>query len=233
MTRAGGGEDDAAVPEPDQAEQQRAGLGGVVVRGVSVSALGFVLAQAITLGVYLALARLVTPAEFGTFAAALLLVTGAGLFAESGMLAALVHRADRVEEAANTALLATLAAGALLAAAVAALAPVLGSFFDSDDVTPVAAGAAGLVLLRATMVVPDAPLRRRLRFARRTVVDPLAAVTAGAVSIPLCAAGLGAWGLLAGQYAATLVAVAATWGFARWRPRPRLASMAMWRSLAG
>jgi len=53
---------------------------------------GYIFAQVITLGFYVALARLASPQDFGDLAAGTLLVNVGLLFSESGMLAALIHR---------------------------------------------------------------------------------------------------------------------------------------------
>ena len=101
------------TPGPGEPEDPTPGgepLTGTVLRGAGVAVLGYAGAQVITLAFYLALARLVTPSEFGEFAAASIVITAGILFVESGMLAALIQRRDRLEEAANTAVIATAAA---------------------------------------------------------------------------------------------------------------------------
>jgi PST family polysaccharide transporter len=108
----------------------------------------------------------------------------------------------------------------------------MGAFFRSDRIEALAAVLSGILLLRALTVVPDALLQRRFSFARRVAVDPLGAVAFAAVSIVACAQGAGAWGLVAGAYASMLTQVISGWGFARFRPRRRLASVRMWRELA-
>ena len=68
----------------------------------------------LTLGFYIVLARLATPEEFGQFAAASIVVNVGLLFTESGMLAALIHRRDRIEAAASTAVVSTALGGLTL-----------------------------------------------------------------------------------------------------------------------
>jgi O-antigen/teichoic acid export membrane protein len=207
------------------------GLTGTVVRGTALGGIGYALSQTLTLASYLVLARLVTPAEFGYFTAGLVLVAVAEIYTDSGMQSALIYRRDRVNEAAATAVIATVLGGLMVALVMLALAPVIGSFFDSETVTGVAAAASGLVLLRATSIVPDALLQRRFSFLRRLVVEPAAALAFGITGVALTANGLGVWGLVLAQYASVLVKVLLSWGLVRWRPQLRLASFAMWREL--
>src|SRR5919201_3816905 len=74
------------------------GLTGTVVRGTALAGIGYALSQILTLASYVVLARLVTPTEFGWFTAGLVLVGLAGLYTESGMLAAVVYWRDRLLE---------------------------------------------------------------------------------------------------------------------------------------
>jgi O-antigen/teichoic acid export membrane protein len=207
------------------------GLTGTVVRGTALAGVGYALSQALTLAAYLVLARLVTPTEFGLFTAGLVLVGLARLYTESGMLAALVYRRDRLDEAASTAVVATFLAGLAIGVLMLALAPALGAFFHDSTVTGVAAAAAGLALLRTIAIVPEALLQRQFSFLRRMVVEPGSVLAFGVTGIVLTANGLGVWGLVIAQYASFLVGALLSWGLIRWRPQLRLASFAMWREL--
>jgi O-antigen/teichoic acid export membrane protein len=210
-----------------------ASLSGTVARGVTIATAGSLLSKALTLVMYVVLARLAHPETFGTFAEASVLVWFGALFVESGMTAALIHRADRIEEAASTALLSTLAAGIALSVLAAATAPLVGLYFHSHEVTIVAAALAGLHLLNAAAVVPEAMFQRRFSFVRRTVVDPLSVVAYGTSAAIGLAYGLGVWALVLGVYASELVRVSLDWALSQWRPEVRRASWQMWRELAG
>lgn len=209
------------------------GLARIVIRGASLSAGGLVVSQGMNFVFYLVLARLATPEDFGIMGAALVVVGTAILFAESGLVSALIQREEGVEEAANTALVATLLAGVALALVSLAVSPLVGAFFESREITQAAAAMSGFLVLRAATLVPDGMMRRRFSFARRLVVEPGAVIAFGVVAIPLCAYGYGFWGLVIGQYASVLAQLVLTWALARWRPTPRLASFSMWREMAG
>jgi O-antigen/teichoic acid export membrane protein len=212
-------------------ELEPTNLSETVVRGMGLAGAGYVLAQVITLGFYLALSRLATPADFGEFAAGALVVTVGLIFTESGMLAALIHRPDPIDAAASTAVIATCLAGLGLSLGALAAAPILGHFFDDSTIGAIAAAMSGLLMLRSIMVVPEALLQRRFSFLRRVVIEPAGAIALGVAAVIACANGLGPWGLVIGYYAAAAVDVLLSWGLVRWRPRLRLASLAMWREL--
>jgi O-antigen/teichoic acid export membrane protein len=213
------------------APEQPGRLTPIVVRGSGLTGLGWAGGQIMNLAIYVVLARLATPAEFGQLAAGSILVLTGGLFAGSGMTAALIHRRDRVEEAANTALVATILAGVGLSLVVLAASPLVGLFFGSHVVTTVAAATAGWVLLRAATSVPDALMQRRFSILRRVIVEPVGIVVFGVVSIVTLTLGMGVWGLVLGNTAQLLTMAVAAFALARWRPRLRLASFPLWREM--
>jgi PST family polysaccharide transporter len=197
-----------------------------------VTGAGVLLTQLITFASYAVLARLAGPAVFGTFAAAWTIVGFSTIFVESGMSAALIQRKDRLEEAAVTAVVSTLAAGVGLSALALVLSPVLSLYFNSREIGVIAAALSGLLFLHAASVVPDALLRRRFSIVRFGVIDPINALAYGAVAAVTLALGLGVWGLVIATYAAALLRVSVSWLLAGWLPDLRRASFATWRELA-
>jgi O-antigen/teichoic acid export membrane protein len=202
-----------------------------VLRGVGFAGGGYLLSQTITFATYLALARLTTPGEFGKFAAGSIVIGVGTLFAESGMLAALIHRRDRLAEAANTALVATVLAGFGMGVLALALSPVIGFLFHSREIALVAAAMSGYLVLRQMTVVPDALLQRRFSFIRRGIVEPAAVVAFGLTAVVACAEGSGVWGLVLGTYASVALQVLLSWSLVGWRPNLRLVSLRMWGEL--
>jgi O-antigen/teichoic acid export membrane protein len=216
---------------PLEPDSEPAELTDTVVRGAGLAGVGYIATQVLTLGFFVVLARLASPADFGDFAAGTVLVNIGLLFTESGMLAALIHRKDRIDEAASTATIATIGGGLALTLVALAASPVIGTLFDSSRIGEVAAASSGLLLLRAPLVVPEALLQRRFSFLRRMVIEPAGVLMFGVAAVVLTANGLGVWGLLLGYYVSGLGDVILSWSLLRWRPRLSQASVAMWREL--
>lgn len=213
-------------------EQPPRDLKRIVLRGAGLAGLGFFLAQGLNLAAYLVIARLVTPDEYGVYVAGSL-ITGVGVtLAGGGLQAAIIQRRERVEEAASTAVVSSLAAGAALALLSLALSPVVALFFHNERAGTITAALSGWCLVRCTAIVPDALMQRRFAFVRRLVVDPAGILAFGVVAIVATANGMGAWGLVAGTYASALTQTGLSWGLARWRPRLGLISFRTWLELA-
>lgn len=206
-------------------------LTGTVVRGAGLAGAGYFAGQVLRLGFFVALARLASPADFGDLAAGTLLVNVGLMFTESGMLAALVHREDRLDEAASTATVSTTLSGLALTLAALAASPLVGALFHSARVGNVAAASSGLMLLRTLPIVPEALLQRRFSFLRRVVIEPAGVVAFGAAAVVLTADGLGVWGLVLAYYVGGIADVILSWSLLSWRPRLRNVSLAMWREL--
>jgi PST family polysaccharide transporter len=207
------------------------GLARTVVRGASIAGAGYAVTQAVSLATYLVLARLLVPSDFGTFAAATVLV-GLGLVVgESGMLAALIQRRDRVEEAFNAAFVASLAGGLALTLAGLAAAPLVGLVFHSFRTGVVAAVMSGSMFLRMALIVPSARLQRGFSFVRRGLIDPLGTLAFAGATVVGAGAGLGPWALVIGTYAQLLFDVVAAWSLVRWRPQLGRATVSTWREL--
>lgn len=219
--------------EPEHDGETPRDLTATVVRGVSLAAGGYLIAQVVNLAFYVVLARLLVPADFGEFAAATVLVGITLLFTESGLASAVIQRSDRVDEAASTAAFATFASGTAFSVLALATAPLVGAFFDSSTVTALAAASAGTVFLRTIASIPDALLQRRFSFLRRLVIEPATVCAFGVASVIAAANGLGAWSLVIGQYAGFTIDVLLAWSLVRWRPRWSGASFSMWRELVG
>jgi O-antigen/teichoic acid export membrane protein len=215
----------------DSGEPQH--LTKTVVRGAGLAGSGYVLAQVLNLGFYLALARLATPDDFGILAAGSVLLGAALLLTESGMMSAIVHRRDRLDESIQTALAATTLAGVGLTLLFLATAPLVGLFFQSHEVTAVAAALSGTVLLKSLGAIPAALLQREFSFLRRLIIEPAAVVAFGVSAVIATANGMGVWGLVIGYYALSGTEFILSWALAPIRPRPSLVSFSLWRELAG
>lgn len=186
--------------------------------------------QAIAFAGFLVIARLAPPSVFGEYAAASVLLGWTMLLTVAGMQAAVVQRADRIDEAASTALAVNVVGGLLLGLVAAAAGPLVGLFFHSSRVGLAAVVLAGTVPIVALSIVPAALLQRRLAY-RQALIGPLPALVYAVSAAVLLAAGLEVWALVAATYLSASARTTVAWGLAAWRPSFRLVSRAMYREL--
>lgn len=154
-----------------------------------------------------ATARLVSPAQFGLYAAAQAIYGFAGFFCMRAVAQELQRRAQLGPKTVGTAITTLLAASLLVAVAVALAAPLLAGAWG----VPAAAWAirvfALALLLQSAAAVPLALLRRDLRFRRAAVVETGAIVAGMGVGVGLAIELHSAVALALGQAAGTAAMV--------------------------
>ncbi|MCZ2817363.1 lipopolysaccharide biosynthesis protein [Modestobacter sp. VKM Ac-2984] len=200
--------------------EQAQSIGGAVRKGVLWTSLSRVVVQLLQVGVTVALARLLAPADFGAVTIVTSITGFAALFVELGLVSALVQRNSVDETVLSTAFWLNAVLGVVLAVPVVALAPVAAALFDTPSLVylmPV----ASLTFVLSLSVVQSATLRRALDFKRLARIGIVNAVANAVVAVACAAAGLGALSIVLGTVAATLVSTIQSWCYVPWRPKVR------------
>jgi O-antigen/teichoic acid export membrane protein len=206
----------AQPPEPGP-------LGVTAARGVGLLVGRTLGLQLLTAGVTVALARLLTPADYGLFAIALAVQLVGQRAAELGLPAALVQMEEtpsaRLQSAvAGIVLLIStlLAAGVLVAAFVAAPA------FGGSRTLEVVAIACCAIPFYATRAIPMVLMERELKFGRVAIVETADTLAFNGSALLAALAGLGAFSL-AGAVAIGGIAGAITaWAIQPFTRRPTI-----------
>jgi lipopolysaccharide exporter len=187
------------------------------LRGSAWVLSGTLVAALATTGVMLVLAGLLTPAEFGLVAVALVVYEGASAGLSPGLGQA-VQSLPRARALDQTALALALVVGALTAAVGLPLAPLLVRTLGVPEAGPLAMAVLLAVAPRRWNEVRIGQIERDLTFARPGAIVAIAAVLAGALSIGVALAGGGAWALLTQVVAAEVLTAA---GLTLFGPTPR------------
>lgn len=176
-------------------------------------------AKAIQPMVFIVLARLLSPEDFGVMTAAMMVIAFSQIFWEAGMGKALIQRQTHIEEAANAAFMINVGLGALIAGLLYLFAkPIAQTFFQDDRVTAVLQVMTLQVLLGALSSVQTALLQREMDFKKLFWVRFATVSLPGLASIPLAWNGWGYWALVAGTLAGQFAQVIMLWWMSHWRP---------------
>ncbi|ANY07989.1 lipopolysaccharide biosynthesis protein [Pseudonocardia sp. HH130630-07] len=206
-------------------------LTGRTARGFAWAFTGTVGQAVLQLGATVALARLLTPEQFGSAAAALLIIGLTQLVTQLGVGAALVHRHDLGDRDVTAAFWFSTLTAAVFAVTLATAAPVLSGLVGlpaDSNLLPLLSIA---LLLAGATAVPLSLLQRDLRFRQTATVDLLAAGPALiGVSVVFALAGFGAAALAFGEIAAAAVKFVGYLALVRPRLRPE-GPAATWRRL--
>lgn len=207
-------------PSPAGQAEPEGGLGRRAARGAAWQGVSYVLGKLVTLLATIVLARLLTPNDFGLVALALVFVTYLEVVIDLGASQALVYlpRERRTTDAAFT--LALLWAGVLVVVAVVA-APTVAGFFEEPRVASMFRVLALALIFGAAAQVPDALLRKELRFRRRMIALVSQTFTRGLISVLLAVMGLGPWAIVWGYLGGNVVWSVIAWILSGERPTPR------------
>jgi O-antigen/teichoic acid export membrane protein len=177
------------------------------------------------------LARLLTPEDFGSVAAALLVVTLTQLVTQLGVAPALVHRKELTDDEVSAAYLFSLLVSVVFAAGLYLAAPWINGLVGLPRESGLVRLVAVTLVLAGAAAVPTGLLQRSLRFRSTAVVDLLAAGPARlGVSVGLALLGFGAEALAWAEIVAALVTAVGYSILAR--PAVRLMSPArVWHNL--
>lgn len=178
---------------------RRPGLGHRVTTAIGASFVVFIVARVFQVAVLAALARLLSPADFGVAAAATVFLSIVTLVAQMGVGTAIVQAPTLSDRTINTANTVVLAMGLLFFGLMEIGAPAAAAWFRNDRMIHVVQVVALAGLGFAVAAVPQGVMTRDLRARDLALID-LAGSVAGsaAVAIPLAALGWGYWALILG-----------------------------------
>ena len=193
----------ATDPEPPAAAAPGSrSLREDVVSGLRWVAASYYLNIAVRLGISIALARLLTPEQFGVMALAMAIVGGLALVQESGFSSALVQYPGAAREAAGHVWVVSVLSATVLAAALVAAAPAVSGFFEHPELADVLRFLGLMLVLRSMGNASRALLQRGMRFRDSATIDVAATAVYGVIGVALAATGHGVWSLVLAQLAA-------------------------------
>jgi PST family polysaccharide transporter len=169
--------------------------------------------------VFLVLARLLVPEDFGVVAAATVVISFSQVFADAGLAKALIQRQDKVEESANIVFWLNLGIGLAIATLILVGAPFIAGFFHDERIAPVVQVLSLQILLAAFSSVHTALLQKDLNFKALFWVRLATTAAPGLASIPLAIHGMGYWALVAGSMVGQMAQSAMLWKLNSWRPQ--------------
>ena len=173
----------------------------------------------ITLGGMAALARLLTPEDFGKFGLATAFTGIATIVVDLGFSSATTQREKIDQNIVSALFYLNVVAGVVMAAVLCLLTPFLGQAFHQPGIQPLLAGMSLMMILTSSGSQHRALLIREMRFPLLGAIDLVALGIGTAVAIVLAfATSLGAWCLVATQLIWSLCSTLAFWHFSRWRP---------------
>ncbi|MBX7267818.1 lipopolysaccharide biosynthesis protein [Micromonospora sp. Llam7] len=183
-------------------------------RALGWSMASTVISRFSTLAIGIALARILGPDAFGTFAVALVVLLAVLSFNELGVSLAIVRWPGEPREIAPTVATLSVLTSTVVYGALYLGAPVLARALGDPEATTVIRILGLSVIVSGLVATPVALLQRAFRQGRKTVADLVTNWTSALVSIGLALAGNGAMSLAVGQLVGSLAGAVLFFAFA-------------------
>jgi O-antigen/teichoic acid export membrane protein len=173
--------------------------------------------------VFVVLARLLTPEDFGVVAAAMMVISFSQIFWEAGMGKAVIQSQEDRNAVANTAFWINNFLGLFVAGVLISVSnPIAEHIFHDQRVGLVLQVMSIQVFLAALSAVHTALLQKDMHFKRLFWVRFATVSLPGLVSIPLALKGMGYWAIVFGTLAGQAIQVIVLWNMSTWRPSTRI-----------
>lgn len=178
------------------------GLGGKFRRGLWLSLANTVISRAATFGLGVVLARILSPAEFGMYATALVMQMLLLVINDLGVGAALIRRSDMVERMLPTAWTMSVGGGAVCAVVAFSVSGPMAALLGSPGATGILQLMSLNILTNGFASVPASLLKRDFEQGKRLVADLVGLVVNLGLTLSLALAGAGPWSLAIGHVTA-------------------------------
>jgi O-antigen/teichoic acid export membrane protein len=160
---------------------------------------GFIVSIATQVGrivFMVALMRLLGPRNFGIVGQAAVVIAVAQIFVHFGLAASIVQRRQLDQTEVGTAFWLNAAMGLLLAVLMVLGAPLLSTFFKSEELTAVLLVLSISLILKGITIVPSALLTRKMQFRSLGMIEITGTYISGALGVGAAAMGAGYWALV-------------------------------------
>lgn len=170
----------------------------------------------------MALARLLTPADFGLVAMVTAITGFLSLYKDLGLSMATVQRTEIDHTEVSTLFWVNVLVSVLLAVLVVCLSPLVAWLYREPSLLGITVAMAAGFILSGLGVQHAALLQRQMRFGSLTLIDLTSFALGVGAGIGLAVYGAGYWALVAMPLVTSGSATVGYWFRARWRPgRPR------------
>lgn len=198
-----------------------------VSRGMAWALMEKACSIAVSFGVTLVLARLLTPEDYGTIALLAIFIAVARTIADCGFGQALVQKKDATEEDFNSVFYVSILLSGVAYFILFALAPAISRFYGIPGLSPIFRVLSVTLVFNAINSVQNAELSRKLLFDLSFRITFLQSVVSAATGVSMALLGYGPWALVWSQVAGGAAGTVARWFVIAWRPKPMFSASAL------
>ena len=173
---------------------------------------------AISFGVNILLARLLTPDIFGLVGLLSVFMVISSLLIESGFRDALIRKSEVSEQEYTSVFYLNLAISILVYILLFFLAPLIADFYGRPLLLPVSRAIFLTFVINSLSIVQTIHFEKQLDFKFLSKVNIFSGLLSGLLGIVMAYLNYGVWALISSYLVNTLFRTIALWAFSSWRP---------------
>lgn len=189
------------------------------IRGAFWTGVEKVANQAVGFVISIVLARLLTPADYGTVGMLAVFLSISALFIDAGFTSALIQKKDRTDEDFSTVFWCNLAISTACYVILFAAAPWIAEFYRMPVLENMLRVLGLVLIINAIYTTQVTRLTTRLDFKTQAKVSFTNCILSGVVGITMAALGFGPWALVAQSVFASTFSCIAYWWVTKWHPQ--------------
>jgi len=178
------------------------------------------------------LARLLTPEDFGVVGMAMVFIAISQVFVDVGFSSSLIQRSDCTDLTYSSVFYFNIVSGSLLTLIFFFTAPLIGDFYNNDQITLIVKWLSLSFLLNSFNQVQSAILKKELNFKVLSLRLVFASAIAGTIGIIAAYNGLGVYALVIQSLSSAVLSTILLWSISNWKPSFRF-SIKELKSLTG
>jgi O-antigen/teichoic acid export membrane protein len=190
-----------------------------VVSAAKWSAFAEIASKGITPIIFIVLAWILTPKDFGLVAIATMVISFSQIFWDAGLSKALIQRQGDVEKTANIVFWTNMILGIVIYGLLFLSASFIAHLFKEPLAEAVIKVQGLQIILASLCSVQTALFQKELNFKKLFYVRLLTSVLPGFASIPFALWGYGYWALVMGSLVGAFGQVILLWWINPWRPQ--------------
>jgi len=168
--------------------------------------------------VFVVLARLLTPEDYGVVAAASIVIGFSQIFSDAGLSATLIQSRENAKKVANIVFWGNLSIALIVYLLICSFSDLIAKLFHDGRIADVLKVQSLILIFNGLSATHTALFRKRLDFQKLFWVRLFTVGAPGLASIPLAYFGFGYWALVAGTLFGAIFQVIILWKMSKWRP---------------
>lgn len=189
------------------------------VRGLTWSAIDSFASQGVSFIVGIILARLLSPAEFGTIGVAMIFVSLFNKIVDCGFSSALIRKQDAKNIDYNTTFIFNLLLSIFLYFLSYISSPFISDFFNNDELLKVIRWISLVVLINAFAIIHRTHFVKNINFKTQAKISLIASISSGIIGITMAFYNCGVWSLVGQQLSRQMTNTVLLWVYDKWRPK--------------